>query len=229
MLKLVPKWDGLSLIGKSKLINLTVLAPFIGYLILFNKELASYFILSAELIGNTVENQSTEQDNFTRLYFLYYGLITLGISSILFSFLCPKVIKNHETEFNYINSELQILTTNRVALITNDISKIIPAGSDDKKSLDTFTLQFNSAYEHAMNSFKGNGPSDFDFQGAVNERKSLEYKAYSNILNLYWDFKNTSGVVIRMIILFMYFLGFILVLIPSIGVFWKVLQLNIGN
>lgn len=229
MLKLIPRWNGLSLIGKSKIIKLTMLAPFIGYLILFNNELANYFVLSTELIGVSSDAITTDKENISRLYYLYYGLITLGVSSILFSFCCPSVIKDHENEFNYINSEVKIFTTNRVALAHLEISKSLPSESEESKLLEKFVNNFNSSTDHANASFSGGMSSNFDFQGVVNEKKSNESKAYTDILNLYWDFKNTSGIALRSIILVMYILGFMLVLIPSINVFWKVIVLTLGS
>jgi len=228
-MKLIPRWNGLSLIGKSKIIKLTMLAPFIGYLILFNNELANYFVLSAELIGASSEVNIIDKENISRLYYLYYGLITLGVSSILFSIFCPAVIKDHENEFNYINSEVQIFTTNRVNLAYLEISQTLPLDSEEYKSFEKIVKKYNSSKDDAVASFKGGMSPEFDFQGVVNEKKSNESKAYTDMLNLYWDLKNTSGIALRLIILVMYILGFVLVLIPSINVFWKVLVLTLGS
>jgi hypothetical protein len=229
MIRLFPDWNRLSLIGTSKVISLTIFVPFIGYLILFNNELVNYFVLSSELVGTPDTTSGLGNETILRLYFLYYGLIFLGLSSIIFSFLCPDVIKDHKTEFGYINDELKISTTERVAPIAREVKENLSPKSDGVKYLDSFTSSFNNAHDIAFKQFNTGLAKNIDFQGVMNEQKSIEAKAYTNILKLNWDYHNTSKIASRVLLSILYTVGFILVLIPSANVFWKVLVLNFST
>jgi hypothetical protein len=229
MIRLLPNWNGLSLIGNSKVISLTIFVPFIGYLILFNNELVSYFVLSSELVGTVNSSGSIGYETISRLYFLYYGLISLGISSIGFSFFCPVNVKDHKTEFGYINDELKILTPERVSSLVNEIKQnILPEGIE-AISLERFIYEFNEAYDDALKNFKTGMDGNIDIQGIMNEQKSNEQKSYINILKLNWDYHNSSKLFTRIFLSFFYFIGFFLVLVPSVSIFWKVLVLNFTN
>jgi len=46
-----PKWDVLRGLGQSRVVSITIFAPFIGYLILFNQYVAQYLELSMAAVG----------------------------------------------------------------------------------------------------------------------------------------------------------------------------------
>ena len=77
------RWDELRRLGNHKLVQLTVVVPIVGYLILLNKQLAAYYALYFD---------ANATDISYRLYCLYFGFTFLGIASLLFNLLCPKLV-----------------------------------------------------------------------------------------------------------------------------------------
>ena len=77
----VPTWSSLNRLGRSKLVSLTVLVPFLGSLILFNQQLVDWVSLVPELAGSPGASRAV---TLSRLAYAYFGLSFLGIASFLF-------------------------------------------------------------------------------------------------------------------------------------------------
>jgi hypothetical protein len=95
----VPRWSQLRGFGTSRLVRSTILVPLIGYLILFSNDLTRYFYL---VVDGDVADMTIVPP---RLYFLYFGFCGLAIGSILFSWLCPPVVKSHGAAFEFVANE----------------------------------------------------------------------------------------------------------------------------
>jgi hypothetical protein len=67
VLEQAPTWSTLRTIGQSRVLSLTILVPFVGYLILFNEHVLSLLTLWPELFGGA-------DAIVGRLYFIYFGL-----------------------------------------------------------------------------------------------------------------------------------------------------------
>jgi hypothetical protein len=111
-----PKWDSLRGLGQSRIVSLTVLAPFIGYLIIFNQYVARYLELSIAAIGIFENAEDVVAGNLSRLRQLYVGLVAIGIASILFKTFCPFPINKHKDEYDFINSELNVMTSGTIVI-----------------------------------------------------------------------------------------------------------------
>lgn len=78
----------------------TIAVPIIGYMILLSERLQEFLKLT---IDSSLEVTST------RLYFLYFGLSSLAIATIIFNIRCPDVVKNHRASFDYVDKQKQIV------------------------------------------------------------------------------------------------------------------------
>jgi hypothetical protein len=108
-----PKWDALRGLGQSRVVSLTVLAPFIGYLVIFNHYVAKYLELSMAAVGMRENTEEVVAANLSRLRQLYVGLTAIGVASILFKTFCPSPSNRHKDEYDFISAELNIMTTER--------------------------------------------------------------------------------------------------------------------
>src|SRR6202040_558575 len=108
-----PKWHALRGLGQSRIVSLTIIAPFLRYLIIFNQNIIAYFELSAGAIGTRSGASNMVEENFSRLRQIYLGLTTLGVASILFKSFCPPEILNYKDEHDFIQAELNVVTGRR--------------------------------------------------------------------------------------------------------------------
>lgn len=98
------KWSTLARVGRSHAVRLTVFAPLIGYIVLFNYQTIDIIILSDDFldsIGVSVEYR--DKYSLDSLYYTYFGLVFLGLGSILFAIFCPDVIKEALSAEEYSN------------------------------------------------------------------------------------------------------------------------------
>lgn len=216
MLKLVLTWDVLGIIGKSRILSLTMLVPFIGYLILFNNELVLHLKLATEIFGDVGNDETVSRETLSRLYFLYYGLTLLGISSIAFFGLCPPIVKDHKSERSYLDSELKLMTHSRYASLVNTYEEILDKESAEYKNLAEYSRKFQSAFDQAEKESRGD-------KRLVNQREAeLKSEAYIDSLGFDWRFKIQSLLIARASIELTYAMGFILVIWPSLQVLFQV-------
>ncbi|WP_438461983.1 hypothetical protein [Marinomonas sp. PE14-40] len=219
MKNLIPKWDTLRIIGKSKVANLTILMPFIGYLILFNQELVNYLELSKAVLNIADDNVEVSNTSISRLYYLYFGLTFVGASSILFSLVCPSIIKANSTEYEFSDHELKVMTHERLFMLIRSFEYKLVRESDLIKSLEKSYSNFIDARNIAAIEATKTGVD-------VDEReKDIELVESKNILRKAWRYHRYSSPTWRFIISIGYLVGFALVLIPSAQVFIKVINI----
>jgi hypothetical protein len=92
-----PLWRHLRATGNSASVKMTILIPLIGYLIVFNSHVVDVISLSRHLLG--FEQQ---QGPSTRLLSLYFGLCLVAAASIIYNWMCPRVIKKYESAPEYL-------------------------------------------------------------------------------------------------------------------------------
>jgi len=100
-MQLVPTWKTLKSLSSSPLAKLTIIAPVIGWLLLYNNTLVS---LIAKITGEVPAN------DLWKLYIFYVGLTLISISAILFVIFCPRIISRFIDTNDYINVERAIFT-----------------------------------------------------------------------------------------------------------------------
>lgn len=94
-------WQTLGFIGRSFVGRLTIFAPFVGYLIIFNPSFEEFF---ASTVPQSAEHHwgTVYSIHELRLYFLYFGLIFLGCGIILFNLFAPASVRHFPFESGYI-------------------------------------------------------------------------------------------------------------------------------
>lgn len=96
-------WDFVGRLGKIPAVQLSAIFPFIGHYILFGQKIREWFAkLHSDFVGESPAlaiNALSWAD--VSLYCFYYGLLTLGIGSIVYNLACPTEVRKSNTESDY--------------------------------------------------------------------------------------------------------------------------------
>lgn len=94
-------WSTLRSLGNSRAVQFSAIFPAIGYFILFNDEVARFLGMAA-LDRSPNHGGLLEHLWGLKLFFLYFGLMSLGLGSALYQFKCPYIIKKHGDWMDYV-------------------------------------------------------------------------------------------------------------------------------
>jgi hypothetical protein len=114
--KFVLTWASLRSIGNSRAVQASVAFPVIGYLILLSSQFTSIF--DGGLAGQA-QHQGDWWDRLwaIKLYFVYFGLLNLGIGSAIYQFSCPRQIKKHGDWEDYVRIDGPAMTNAYIAAL----------------------------------------------------------------------------------------------------------------
>ncbi|RUW62773.1 hypothetical protein [Mesorhizobium sp. M7A.F.Ca.US.008.03.1.1] len=128
------RWSFIANFGQSPAVRLTILVPFIGYLIIFNQSLQSYVGLVFDKIEYVSIPQSSSGAHATlRFYNLYFGLLFLGIGSFLYTIFAPRQIKQHPLVADYVRYMDSIATENLTRASLDNLLEMFVRSNDDEQ------------------------------------------------------------------------------------------------
>lgn len=212
---LLVRWSVLRTIGASYLSTLTIAVPFLGYLMFFGSFQGSTYTI--DFFALNAEIGVLESDSFIRLKLTYVGLSIIGFSTMVYKIVCPSEVAIYKSAREYIHSSIEVTFPSHAQTMISDISE-------------------RRWYDFAIN--KRITPQnitivDVDGSPATRQRtggqdRSLErtewLEANQNALNYIFSRKyeqsDASRMLARCIVSFGYIVGFILLLIPSVTIFW---------
>lgn len=95
------KWSNLASVGTSNVGRVTILMPFIGYLILFNPSFLEFF---QQQIPGSLDNAPVwvNQLHSNRLAFLYFGLLAIGFGILLYVAFSPEQLRLFPSVSDYV-------------------------------------------------------------------------------------------------------------------------------
>lgn len=114
-LKIKADWSHLRTIGNSFPARLSLAAPFVGYIIIFNDVFIGAIRNSTGAAGLTPSAFPLTP------YFYFYGLISFSIGSLIYSLFCPPVIKLYANHDVYIRSHFEDMSPNELLDICAEI------------------------------------------------------------------------------------------------------------
>lgn len=146
------KWSTLSRIGNSNLVKLTIIAPFVGSLIIFNHNILYMFDLSSRFLSDiNIEhnNHSISDYAIGKIYFIYFGLFFLGIGSIIYSIFCPEDISKFPFSDEYNRSRIGL---NSPTLCVSSFENVAEAYAREGDSLpwSKSTLKHKLSYSDKL-------------------------------------------------------------------------------
>lgn len=190
-------WTALRSIGNSTTAKLTIIIPFVGYLIIFNENLSKYMQLSSELFGHHVGDPATVP---WRLLAVYFGLSLIAIASLLFATFCPQEIKKYGyTEVYIAATEPFISDFGRVAI---------------EQALIHGDLVSKSTYKDLIGT-QNQRPTP---QG-IDKFRLRDKLFWRMIMHLYYEELDRRHLAVRLIVTFAYVMGIMALSLPGINVF----------
>jgi hypothetical protein len=93
------RWNQLRVLGDSGLVKASVLMPAFGYILLLNENVHQYLTIKYD--GWLLNYLSS----LWRIWLLFYGSFCLATGSLLFSWRCPREIKQYTSEFEIVDAE----------------------------------------------------------------------------------------------------------------------------
>jgi hypothetical protein len=119
-----PKWSTLRVIGNSMLVRATVVMPFIGYLILFNSHVVDALRPAFELFPGCADGNCTQSFMWSRLFFLYFGLMFLGVGAFIYQLRCDPNIKRFDTSELFTASVSAVVTESDLFVYQEVIERV---------------------------------------------------------------------------------------------------------
>lgn len=104
------RWSRLARLGNSPLARLTIVTPFLGFVIFLNTGLDDYLELGPTVLSDSWLNYFADR----RVELLYVGLTILGAATGLFAFFAPDTIKSSLQYSDFIQFKENTKTSNAV-------------------------------------------------------------------------------------------------------------------
>jgi hypothetical protein len=181
-----PKWSTLRVIGNSTLVRATVVMPFIGYLILFNSHIVEALRPAVEIFPDCANGGCAQSFIWSRLFYLYFGLIFLGVGSFVYQLRCDPNIKRFDTSETFTASVSAVVTES-----------------------DLFT------YQEMIERVGGPAHATRDFLAGELANLDQAPRLKLSILNKFYRAVDGGRYFSRLFVALCYFIGFALVLFPS--------------
>lgn len=218
LFRLTPSWRTIGHIGKSRVVQLTSLAPFLGYLLVFNTHAMSFFTSVAEHAGFITS--TLEPDVLVSTIKVYYvALMLIGIASILYTLFCPTEIRSYTDERDFIDSVEKLVTVpyilERLSSLTHSALREIPAIYPYINDINADRLRI--MHRDSVASQDGYAPM------ARRDWVSKNSNEITRILTAFYAAQNVRWWFLRVLISVMYVYGFVRLASPSYIIFMRVI------
>ena len=207
-----PTWYDLRGLGRSPISRMTILIPVFGSIILFSTAFNDFISLSADFLG--MDQELAAQISRRNSFFLYFGLLIFSISTLAYNALCPMVVKEFQTDYDYYEAESNIITKDRAKKLQDRLNTDFGANL-------TFSFDLTAENQQAARAlgFQDNTTSD-------NREFWLRAKSQpvADLLQQHYSIENKSKIKTRRAIYGAYLVSFGFIAVPSATTLWKVLQ-----
>lgn len=221
-IQIPPHWVEIKRIGNSRFGKITMLVPFIGYMILFNEDMNKYLELSSKF----VDGESAKDSN--RLFYFYFGLSFIGMASIFFQLFCPRRIRLYRDALESAEYGMVLVSGRRILRV---IQVINSNHKKMKEAKDWIPPQTEDFINRLIKSYKKENLADIDINGTSAEFQSkekldLKYEKQREFqkqaMHVSWALLDIVDRKKRLLILSLYGIGFLLLSIPTIDTFCRV-------
>jgi hypothetical protein len=192
-------WSRLRGIGKSSAAKVTVLLPLIGYLIIFNKNVADFLHLASEFAGAA----DSQFGVAPKLMLVYLGTCAIALGQVIYGVFCPAEVKAYGHETPYVLDAVRV-----------------------KKDFEYEKLEaalrasaYRREYSRMRDRYERDGtPITEDQKAHINN--GVLHLYFRLLDNRWWGARWATGA--------FYLLGFIYLAVPSAGVFIRVMKIIFG-
>ena len=216
------KWSLLRTIGNSKIFNLTIIIPVIGYFILFNDEVVRNLEFSEAVIGSPVkEYRGLRDQTLFKLFCVYFGFYVLATGLILYYAFCPNLIKRYKTYVDYITAEIELVTEKKVRELRRLNAMLGGTNSFDFEALYSLLQYFLDVLHKEKPNEDQRSPEELAHQ-IENLRRERQLNI-NNLMSDVYENSDKSRPFARVLVFSLFVLGFTFLAIPSLMMFCQVL------
>lgn len=195
-----PLWVRLRFVSNSTPAKATILVPIIGYLIIFNEKVVEFLNLA-----KGIETHSGSEVSL-RLILIYLGLCAVSLGAMVYGWRCPNQVKHYGSASAYVQGDGPSLR----GFVINDIAEMLGQHKQGDK-LRELSRELTAK----------------SISSGVTEEDSERYRI--EILHLHFDYLNNIYPFARAVCFWSYVLGFILLGIPSLIVFVRIMGMISGR
>jgi hypothetical protein len=181
-----PTWSELSAIGQAPIAKVSILMPFIGYIILLQE---GFIALITPFGLGTADGVKVG----VSFYLLYFGLILFGLGSFVFHVACPPSAKKFVSADDYVERLQELVTASELSTKLDKILSGAEAGS--------LTAREASLYRDTVLAGISNIPNKAMIAFTLRE---------------YFYLQDKCKKIARLVVLILFSVGIILTLIPSL-------------
>ncbi|MGQ2186042.1 hypothetical protein ACT4MK_22190 [Bradyrhizobium barranii] len=114
-----PTWARLRIIGNSRPVQAATIFPVVGYFILLSSQVTGLF--DGGIAGASHGDAIFAKIWALKLYFVYFGLISLGVGSAIYQLRCPRLIKKHADGSDFVLNESSVTTMENVKMMLRTV------------------------------------------------------------------------------------------------------------
>jgi hypothetical protein len=193
------RWSQLRALGSSRLVQASLLMPAFGYLLLLNDNVHDY--LKIKYDGWLLPHLPS----LWRIWFLYYGSISLAVGSILFAWFCPIEIKRYASSFEIVRMQRDL-----------DVQEF---------SAEQLRGELQSAYKKLSRWAQSLYPIDFSDTPLGAPSSDLG----TTVLIHRWRMMDVKWPVVRLTVFVLFSIGLLLVAVPAAVTFVQVSFVLLGR
>ncbi len=93
------RWGNLRALGNSNLVRSSVLMPIFGYILIWNDKIHEYLVVKYDADSWWHANPTW------RIWFIFYGSLFVAIASVIYSWRCPVQVKRYASAFEMADAE----------------------------------------------------------------------------------------------------------------------------
>ncbi|WP_354125578.1 hypothetical protein [Bradyrhizobium sp. LB8.2] len=166
-------------------------------MIIFNAKIAEYLHVIRELGGSPNEVSVSP-----RLLLIYFGLCAIAAAVAIYSWRCPNAVKYYGSANAYVSA-------------VKDVSGDFPM-VDIEKAFTHNNDKYFKEYWGIRERYKKTNPS------GQTETEAQKREMYIGYLHLHYRYLDELHPISRVVVAVLYSIGFVCLLVPSAGVFWRV-------
>ena len=197
-----------------------VIVPIIGYVILFNDQITPFFSFS-DLAGSTQSFMNL--GNLDRLRLIYFGLVFLGVSNFIYRMARPKALEKGNTESEYVKEAFETYSSRDYTEIHYIIRSQYQKEHGKVMMSNPEWESFSEDTDFVSHSIGETWPetSTWDASKAKYGSLLIDYIKHEYTL------ANRSNQKWLFFVLVLSTIGYILLLVPSIDIFERVLRISL--
>jgi hypothetical protein len=193
-------------------------------MIIFNQYVAKYLDLSIAAIGIHENAEDVVAGNLSRLRQLYVGLVAIGVASILFKLFCPFPINKHKDEYEFVNSELNIMTSERYDGYRKRLASLQDTARNSLRNSIDRVINSRLVEERQHGSIHMADQRPLVWEGWINENR----RSIAHALATIYLVENEGRLIARWATSLLYAIGFLFLGWSSLIIFSKVMRAIIG-